>query len=128
MRSACPSRARRAVTLAAVSLSIVSLVGCGGDRSPNGPIVAVAVNDSTFAPADVTVVAGGAVQWTSASKSERHTIIPVDASAFTAHTDLIKPGESVTVTFSKPGDYAYYCSIHGKPNAGQHGVVHVTAA
>jgi plastocyanin len=108
--------------------AILAMAACGGDSGPAGPTVAVVINDTTFAPAEISVPAGGAVQWTSASKSERHTIIPVDAKAFKAHTDLIAPGESVTITFRTAGDYAYYCSIHGKPNAGQHGVVHVTAA
>lgn len=110
-----------------VATSVLALAGCGGDGGPTGPTVAVTIDDATFAPAEITVAAGGAVAWTSASKTERHTILPVQAGAFKAHTDLVKPGETVTITFAKAGDYAYYCSIHGTPTSGQRGVVHVTA-
>lgn len=106
----------------------VALAACSGDNTaPSGPTVAVAIADTTFAPAEVTVPAGGAVQWTNTSQTERHNLIPVTAGAFKQHDALIKKAETVTIRFSKVGDYAYYCALHGSPTGGQRGVIHVTA-
>jgi plastocyanin len=121
---------RSPVTLRTVvtALAVLALGGCGGEAAPAGPTVDVTITDTTFAPAEVSVPAGATVRWTSSSRTERHNIIPVVDGSFTEHKNLIKPGESVTSRFSKPGDYAYYCQIHGSPTTGQRGVVRVTAA
>ena len=123
-----PRRPTRSVVAVATVLAVVTLGGCGGSRGPSGPTVAVSITDNTFSPADVTVPAGGAVQWTSTSKSERHNLIPVVDGSFKKHADLLKPGETATISFPKAGYYAYYRQIHGTPTSGQRGVVHVTAA
>jgi len=113
---------------AVAALAVFVLGACGGgDATPSGPTVAVAITDTTFTPAEVTMSAGGAVQWTNTSKTERHNIIPVVAGSFKKHDELIKNGESVTIVFTKAGDYPYYCSLHGSPTSGQRGTVHVTA-
>ena len=117
----------RTVVAALAAVAVLTLGGCGGESAPAGPTVDVTITDTTFAPAEVSVPAGATVRWTSSSRTERHNIIPVVDGAFTKHTDLIKPGESVTSRFSKPGDYAYYCQIHGSPTTGQRGVIRVTA-
>jgi plastocyanin len=108
------------------ALAVLGACGGGGSSSPSTVDAEVTITDSAFTPADVSVSAGGTVQWTSTSASERHNILPVTEGAFAKHDSLIKPGEKVTITFPKVGDYAYYCSIHGSPTSGQRGVVHVT--
>ena len=100
----------------------------GGGHAPRGPTVGVAIADTTFTPSDVTIPVGGAVQWTNTSATERHNIIPTVVGSFKKHDALLKNGESVTIAFAKAGDYAYYCSLHGSPTAGQRGIVHVTAS
>jgi plastocyanin len=124
-----PSTVALAARVAAAAGSAFLIGSCGAsDQKPTGPTVAVTITDTTFTPAEITVVVGGAVQWTSASRTERHNIIPSIAGSFKKHETQIKPGESVSITFTKPGDFAYYCAIHGSPTAGQRGIVHVSAS
>jgi plastocyanin len=101
--------------------------GSGGGSSSSNVGAQVTIEDATFTPADITVTAGQAVQWTNTSAQERHNILPVVDGSFAKHEALLKNGEKVTITFAKAGDYAYYCAIHGSPTSGQRGVVHVTA-
>ena len=86
--------------------------------------VEVVARDNRFEAPYLEVAAGTAV--TFANEGSHHDVTPAVPGAFggIAAEDF----GSGTVTFSESGDYVYYCSIHGKPNAGQHGVVHVTAA
>ncbi len=121
---------RQRTIAATLAFAIAVLAtGCSGATAvPTGPVVQVAIADLTFNPNDVTVPQGATVRWTNTSVSERHTILPAVDGAFKPHDSLIKNGESVSTTFTKPGDYAYYCSIHGSKTAGQRGVIHVTNA
>jgi plastocyanin len=90
---------------------------------------AVSVVDNSFESAYVLVTAGTKVVWTNDGRNQ-HNVQPVtpDAFAGVATTDFA-PGQSHAATFDKPGDYPYYCSIHGTKNlSGQSGVIRVVAA
>ena len=117
----------RPARLVLVAAAVFALGACGSDSPPADVGAQVTITDTTFAPADIGIIAGAAVQWTNTSATERHNILPVVEGSFEKHDALIKPGEKVTITFARVGDYAYYCAIHGSPTAGQRGVVHVTA-
>ena len=39
--------------------------------------------------------------------------------------DDFQPGDEGTITFTVPGDYPYYCSLHGTPTKGMIGAVRV---
>ncbi len=119
---------RLVVRATAAAMVLGAFAACGGGgHAPSGPTVGVAIADTTFTPSEVTIPVGGAVQWTNTSATERHNIIPTVVGSFKKHDALLKNGESVTIAFAKAGDYAYYCSLHGSPTAGQRGIVHVTA-
>ena len=119
--------ARRASTAAAAAIALFALGACGGGSGDAAARIGaeVAISDVLFTPADVTVNAGDAVRWTNTSATERHNILPVVDSSFKKHDALIKNREQVTIRFTKPGEYAYYCSIHGSPTGGQRGIVRV---
>ncbi len=78
---------------------------------PNG----VASNQNlNFQPATITVVIGvnNTVVWTNqdtTSHTVQSTTAPV---AFGSATSLISTGQSFTFTFTAPGTYGYFCSIH----------------
>ena len=69
----------------------------------------VEIRNFTFAPATVTVRAGTRVVWTNKDE-EPHTVTSA-GSRFTSSAAL-DSDDSYAFTFSKPGTYAYYCSIH----------------
>jgi plastocyanin len=60
-----------------------------------------------FSPSEVTIAAGGTVVWKN-SDLPKHTVTFEDYS----FDMTIEKGEETKRTFSSPGVYDYYCSIH----------------
>jgi quinohemoprotein ethanol dehydrogenase len=67
-----------------------------------------AYDEYAFMPARAKVTVGTKVKFTNAGK-ETHTANALDGSWTTGP---IEPGKSATVTFNKPGTYAYSCGEH----------------
>lgn len=106
-------------------------------------IVAVQLSDDLrFNPADVTVVVNTTVRWQNVGTTAWHTVtayedrIPEGAPYFDSSgagnetaarqappEGFLQPGDVFDVTFSIPGDYAYFCVPH--EGAEMKGVVHV---
>ena len=87
--------------------------------------VAVTVRDNVFVAPYTEVSAGTKVTFTNAGQ-QPHNVTPVDADEFTAiPTKDMQPKDSGTVTFDEPGDYSYYCTLHGTPSKGMIGTVRV---
>ena len=66
-----------------------------------------------FAPADITVPAGTDVTWTN-NDNFTHSVRLLDG----GEVQMMKPGESVSHTFSAPGLFRYDCSLHPKDMKG----------
>jgi azurin len=63
-----------------------------------------------------------------ASTNAAHDYVPPDAKGVIAHTKLLGPGESDTVTFNAPyvpGDYPFFCAFPGHYSQGTKGVMTV---
>jgi plastocyanin len=93
----------------------------------------VDIQDSTFATADVTIEVGDTVTWTQTG-SLPHSVT-ADDGTFDSSPDCAGGSECLgeggvfSHTFDEPGEYAYYCRVHGAPGGvGMAGVVTVTAA
>jgi plastocyanin len=69
----------------------------------------IEIRNFAFAPATLTVQAGTRVVWTNQDE-EPHVI--TSAGSLFASSKGLDTSDSYAVTFSKPGTYAYYCSIH----------------
>jgi plastocyanin len=80
-------------------------------------VVTVHVRDNSFSPADLAVGAGTTVRWVNDGRNV-HDVTPNVGHGFGIRR--LAPGASYVHTFSDPGSYAYYCSLHGTPTAGQH--------
>ncbi|MEU5380473.1 cupredoxin family copper-binding protein [Streptomyces sp. NPDC005968] len=71
---------------------------------------AVAIKNFTFSPAKLRVTAGTTVTWTN-QDTDPHTVTsagsggPLHSAALTTHA-------TYSYTFTKPGTYAYLCTIH----------------
>jgi plastocyanin len=72
----------------------------------------VSMKDFEFGPKELHVKAGTKVTWKNEG-AKPHSATAVDK---TFDTALFQPGEAKSVTFGKPGTYAYYCQLHGTPD------------
>jgi plastocyanin len=68
----------------------------------------VTIHNFAFGPQVITVKVGATVHWMNRD-SEAHTVTS-DTGAF--GSSALQPGTGYTHTFTKPGTYAYHCSIH----------------
>ncbi|HSL56746.1 MAG TPA: cupredoxin domain-containing protein [Acidimicrobiales bacterium] len=87
--------------------------------------VEVLVRDNTFTPADIEVSVGTTVVFPNRGRVD-HNVLPAVPGAFPAiEREDLEPGEVGTVTFTEPGEYPYYCSLHGTTTRGMVGSVRV---
>lgn len=70
----------------------------------------VKIDNFTFTPATVTVAVGTQVTWTNRDDIP-HTVVAEDKAIKSKALDT---DEKFTYTFTKPGTYVYFCSIHPK--------------
>jgi plastocyanin len=72
----------------------------------------VKIDNFSFGPVTLTVPVGTAVTWTNRDDIP-HTIVSTDdPKAF--KSKVLDTDERFSFTFSKPGTYPYFCSIHPK--------------
>lgn len=87
--------------------------------------VTIEAIDNSFRPEYVEISAGTTVTFENRGRNP-HNVLPADEGAFAAiEAGDFGPGDSGTITFDEPGDYAYYCSLHGTPTAGMIGGIRV---
>ena len=75
--------------------------------------VSIKIDNFSFSPATITVPAGTTVRWTNRDDIP-HTVVS-DDKAF--KSKALDTDENFTYTFTKPGTYGYFCSIHPKMTA-----------
>ncbi len=110
-------RKRLTFGIAAFLLLLVSLVAMGNKHaraaSPNGTSNEVKIDNFSFAPTAVTVATGTTVTWTN-SDDVPHTVMSDDK---IFKSKVLDTDEKFSYTFTKPGTYPYFCSIHPKMTA-----------
>jgi plastocyanin len=89
----------------------------GDAPAADGPVVTVLSIDNTFEPQQVEVAPGTTVEWINGGANE-HDVLPAEGNPLTdfgiEKEDF--PPRRVGVyryTFTEPGTYEYFCSIHG---------------
>ena len=70
----------------------------------------VKIDNFSFTPASITVAAGTTVTWTNRDDIP-HTVVSDDK---VFKSKVLDTDEKFAYTFSKPGTYAYFCSVHPK--------------
>ena len=78
-----------------------------GPATAAGPI-AVHISNFTFGPKMVTVKVGQTITWTN-DDDIPHTVVATDKSF---RSKVLDTGQSFSFTFTKPGQVAYFCSLH----------------
>jgi amicyanin len=100
-----------AVGIAAIAFSWAagrsSVARAGQSPASN---VDVKIDNFTFEPATVTVAEGTTVTWTNRDDIP-HTVVSDDKGFKSKAMDT---DEKFSFTFTKPGTYSYFCSIHPK--------------
>ncbi|MGW4564259.1 cupredoxin domain-containing protein [Streptomyces sp. NPDC004561] len=71
---------------------------------------AVTIKNFAFSPATLKVKAGTTVTWTN-QDTDAHTVTSAGSSG-PLHSSALDPHATYTYTFTKPGSYAYVCTIH----------------
>ena len=82
----------------------------GAGQDSKGATVDVKVDNFSFSPATITIAAGTTVKWTNRDDIP-HTVVNDDQKFASKALDT---DESYSYTFTKPGTYPYFCSIHPK--------------
>jgi plastocyanin len=87
-----------------IAVVATMLLPAGAARADD---VAVHIDNFVFEPAQLTVKAGQTVTWTNRDDIP-HTV--VCAGKFRSKT--MDTDDTFTFTFTAPGDYKYFCSLH----------------
>lgn len=91
-----------------------------------GEPVLVLSRDNTFTPEVIEVPVGTEVVWRNGGRTE-HDLYPVDSSlGWGVAPEDFPPGSTFSHVFTEPGEYPYYCTIHGTTTRGMVGTVIVT--
>jgi plastocyanin len=102
-------RIRKAVLI----LSMAAIAVAGGTASSQSR-TEVTIKNFMFGPNTLTVPVGTTVTWTN-NDDDPHTVASIDKTTF--KSSALDTGEKYSYTFTKPGKYAYFCSIHPKMTA-----------
>ena len=94
---------------------------------PTGVLVPVIGLDNSFRPQVVEVNVGDEVVWENRGINEHDVLMVQDsASPFGVEVADFQPGDVYSHVFTEPGEFNYYCSIHGNETVGMVGTVIVT--
>src|SRR5260370_1150457 len=99
-----------AVMVATALLLAESMNVAVNTQQPASAIAHVKVDNFSFGPATLTVAVGTIVTWTNRDDIP-HRVVSAD-SVF--KSKVLDTGEQFSYTFTKPGTFPYFCSIHPK--------------
>jgi plastocyanin len=107
MRSSVSTR----VFVAAVALSCLgTAAGVVVSASATAETRAVKIDNFTYGPAEITVPVGTTVTWANHDDIP-HTVVSPDK---VFKSKVLDTDEKFSYTFSTPGTFPYFCSIHPK--------------
>lgn len=103
--------ARRAVQGAALALSVLLglLFVVPGGRAA-AATYRVTMSGYAYSPATLTIPAGSTVTWTNQDTAPHDVTTTSAPAAF--RSPMLDKGGSWSFTFTTPGTYAYYCTVH----------------
>lgn len=74
----------------------------------------VSVGDNFYSPESVSIAVGDSVTWRNAGQAP-HSATAADGSF---DTGVFNAGQSRSQTFTQPGTFSYYCTVHGRAQSG----------
>jgi plastocyanin len=96
--------------LIAVLLLFAGSPSVTANDQPTAASAAVKIDNFVFGPQTITVPVGATVTWTN-SDDIPHTAVSTEG---VFKSKVMDTDEKFSYTFTKPGTYPYYCSIHPK--------------
>jgi len=84
----------------------------GGSLQDKAVTSEVKIDNFSFAPQALTVAVGTTVTWTNRDDIPHTVVSTDDPKVF--KSKVLDTDEKFSFTFSKPGSYAYFCSVHPK--------------
>ena len=99
-----------APVIAAVALLVGGSRGLVAAQQAQTSSVEVKIDNFSFGPATLTVAVGTTVTWTNRDDIP-HTVVSEDK---IFKSKVLDTDEKFSFTFTKPGTYPYFCSIHPK--------------
>lgn len=107
-------RVSTGIFVAALGLVVAGLgarpAGVAASALPTPATMAVAIDNFAFGPTDLTVAVGTTVTWTNRDDIP-HTVVSTEK---VFKSKVLDTDEKFSFTFSTPGTYPYFCSIHPK--------------
>ena len=102
-------------SLGLITVALLILMAAGARSSASAQETkpaetAVKIDNFNFSPNPLTVAVGTTVRWTNRDDIP-HNVVSEDK---TLKSKVLDTDESFAYTFTKPGTYAYFCSIHPK--------------
>jgi plastocyanin len=99
---------RRALRLAAAGLLAAAGSWILGTERLDAGGASASIVDFAFQPGGVEVAVGGTVSWSNNGETE-HT---VTANGGSFDSGTLAPGGGFSTTFSTPGTFSYFCTLH----------------
>jgi plastocyanin len=109
-RSVCLKALAAAVAMSAVLLIATARAHSVSAQQGQAANTEVKIDNFSFAPATLTVAAGTTVTWTNRDDIP-HTVVSNDK---VFKSKVLDTDEKFSYTFSEPGTYPYFCSVHPK--------------
>ncbi len=107
-------RVSTGIFVAALGLGVAGLgvrpAGVAASALPTRATMEVAIDNFAFGPTDLTVAVGTTVTWTNRDDIP-HTVVSTEK---VFKSKVLDTDEKFSSTFSTPGTYPYFCSIHPK--------------
>lgn len=94
------------------------------DRTDQDEVM-VQARDNTFLPGYIEVKAGTPITFRNVGRTDHNVLPSIPGQFEPIEVEDLTPGDEATITFDEPGDYPYYCSLHGTTTRGMIGAVRV---
>ena len=98
--------------LAAITL-VESNAAFAASPEKSSPPIEITIDNFSFTPPSVTVKAGTQITWTNRDDIP-HTVVSSD---FVFKSKALDTDDKFSFTFTTPGTYTYFCSLHPKMTA-----------
>ncbi|MET0308721.1 MAG: cupredoxin family copper-binding protein [Sphingomonas sp.] len=103
-----PAPVRRLALSLALAAPVLGGVAPGIVAATPAKTQAVTIRSFAFTPQIITVAPGTTVTWTNMDE-DPHTVTANDKSF---HSPALDTGGKFSFTFTRPGEFAYFCSLH----------------